>query len=72
MYGRKRSLLGMRTLNQSHAIALMMYNQTDRKGKEGSTVTGITELSHDLLFHRRVLGAFTVAVPELCLGPVVR
>lgn len=50
----------------------MMYNQTERKGSTGSTVTGITELSHDLVFHRGVLGAVVVSVSKRCLGLVVR
>lgn len=52
---------------KSHAIALVMYNQTakERESSTGSSVTGMTELSHDLVFHGGVLGAFTVTVPEL-------
>lgn len=42
----------MRTSSESHAIALMMYNQSESKGSTGSTVTGITELSHDLMFQK--------------------
>lgn len=49
-------------------MAVMMYNHTDRKGKAGSTGTGITELSHDLLSFTGVLGPFVAAVPELRLG----
>lgn len=34
----------------------MMHNETDRRGRAGGTVTRIAELSHDLVFHRGVLG----------------
>lgn len=41
------------TSYKSHATALMMCNQTERKGCTGGAVTGIAELSHDLMLHRR-------------------
>lgn len=42
----------MRTSSESHAVALMMCNQSESKGSTGSTVTGITKLSHDLMFQK--------------------
>lgn len=67
----------MRTLNpgfKSHAVCFNYVQSHREKGaaRAGNTVTGITELSHDLVSHRGVLGAFMAAVPGLCLGPVVR
>lgn len=62
-----------RNSSKSHAVALITYTHTDRKAKKGSTGTGRTKLSYDLLIcHRGVLGAFMAAVPELGLGTVVR
>lgn len=53
----------MRTSSDSHAIALMMCNQSESKGSTGSTVTGVTKLSHDLMFQKGgILGALAVAV----------